>query len=98
MNNNSTTIEHDSDVIDEIDSTTIDGKSKVILLDDSIHSIHEVTIQIAKAINCNLIIAYNKTMEVHNSGKSMVYAGDVQECLSVSAVLEEINLRTEIVC
>ena len=35
-------------------------------------------------------------LEVHSEGKAIVFTGDFGECLLVSAVLEEINLGTQI--
>jgi len=69
---------------------------RVILFNDEEHSFDEVTFQIIKATRCSRAKAEALTWEVHNSGKAMVYSGPIEQCIRVSAVLEEISLRTEI--
>ncbi len=81
------------DVEDTIDVT---NPAKVILYNDDWHTFDEVINQIMKAINCSYQEAEAKTWEVHNNGKSIIYEGDLSECLRVSAVLEEIALNTQI--
>lgn len=54
--------------------------------------------QILKAVHCSLDRAEQLTWEVHNSGKATVYEGPLSECLNVSAILEEIALKTEVQC
>lgn len=70
--------------------------AKVILYNDEVHSFDEVIIQLVKAIKCTLEQAENLTWEIHSQGKACVFEGDMPECLRVSAVLEEINLGTQI--
>jgi ATP-dependent Clp protease adaptor protein ClpS len=70
--------------------------AKVILFNDSIHTFEEVISQIMKATRCDTTRAEALTWEVHNTGKAMVFEGPMNECLSVSAVLEEIALHTQI--
>lgn len=70
--------------------------AKVILFNDEVHSFDDVIIQLVKAIKCSLEQAENLTWEIHSQGKACVFEGDMPECLRVSAVLEEINLGTQI--
>jgi len=70
---------------------------KVILYNDEWHTFEEVINQIIKAINCQFEIARDLTFEVHVKGKALVFSGDMKDCLSVSSVLEEIALNTEII-
>lgn len=70
--------------------------SKVILFNDEVHTFDEVIGQIIKAIRCSREKAEALTWEVHNTGRSMVYAGEMLRCVEVSAVLEEIQLMTQI--
>ena len=72
--------------------------TRVILFNDEIHSFEEVANQIIKAIGCSYDVAMLLTNEVHNNGKATVYEGELEECLRVSAVLEEIALLTQIEC
>lgn len=81
-----------------IDSTDLDSPAKVILFNDEIHTFDEVIDQIIKAVGCSKDRAEAITYEVHTKGKSVVYEGDMPECLRVSSVLEEIALHTQIEC
>jgi ATP-dependent Clp protease adaptor protein ClpS len=81
--------EKDTDVL-------VEQPAKVILFNDEIHSFDEVIGQIIKATGCDTTKAEALTWEVHNSGKAMVFDGQMNECLKVSHVLEEIALNTQI--
>jgi ATP-dependent Clp protease adaptor protein ClpS len=70
--------------------------AKVILFNDEIHTFDEVISQILKATKCSREKAEALTWEVHNTGKAMVYAGEMMECVQVSGILEEIQLMTQI--
>jgi ATP-dependent Clp protease adapter protein ClpS len=70
--------------------------SKVILFNDEWHTFEEVINQIVKATACSMDRAENLTLEVHNTGKACVYEGDMNDCLQVSSILEEISLHTQI--
>jgi ATP-dependent Clp protease adaptor protein ClpS len=71
---------------------------KVILFNDEWHTFEEVINQIIKATQCSLEKAEQLTWEVHDSGKAMVFEGEMSDCLRVSSVLEEIKLHTQIEC
>ena len=70
--------------------------AKVILYNDEVHTFDEVIAQIIKAIRCDSMKAEALTWEVHNTGKSAVFEGPMDECMQVSGVLEEIALHTQI--
>ncbi len=70
--------------------------AKVILFNDEIHTFDEVINQLIKAIRCSTEKAESLAWEVHNNGKAVVYTGEMQECLRVNSVLEEIALHTQI--
>ncbi|MBI3003943.1 MAG: ATP-dependent Clp protease adaptor ClpS [Ignavibacteriales bacterium] len=70
--------------------------AKVILYNDEVHTFDEVIGQIIKAIRCESVKAEALTWEVHNTGKAVVFEGPMDECMLVSAVLEEIALHTQI--
>ncbi len=80
---------------DDTDTIT-DEPYKVVLFNDNYHTFEEVINQIMKATRCGRDKAEMHTWEVHNKGKSIVYDGDLEDCLRVSSILEEINLKTEI--
>ena len=69
---------------------------RVILFNDEEHSFDEVITQIIKAVGCSRQKAEKHTCEVHTRGRSIVYAGQIFQCLKVSSILEEIALKTEI--
>lgn len=91
LNNTET---YDEPIVGVIDG--IDISAKVILFNDDVHSFDEVIEQLIKAINCSYERAESLAFEVHNKGKACVYDGDLNECLRVSAILEEIALHTQI--
>jgi ATP-dependent Clp protease adaptor protein ClpS len=72
--------------------------AKVILYNDELHTFEEVSEQLVKAIQCNYEQAEALTFEVHTRGKAMVYEGNIEDCLKVSGILQEIALLTEIQC
>ena len=69
---------------------------RVVLFNDDHHTFDEVIFQIIKAVRCPRSVAEKKTWEVHTKGRSIVYAGEMPNCIRVSAILEEIALKTEI--
>lgn len=89
--------DEDIDVLDVEDVENITAfPCKVILFNDEIHTFEEVTFQIIKATKCSIDKAEALTWEVHSKGKAVVFSGEMNECLQVSGVLEEIALSTQI--
>jgi ATP-dependent Clp protease adapter protein ClpS len=80
----------------EDEETNLDLGSRVILFNDDFHTFEEVISQIMKATKCSFIEARDKTFEVHVNGKAVVFSGDLEDCLRVSGILEEILLHTQI--
>ncbi|MBK9733138.1 MAG: ATP-dependent Clp protease adaptor ClpS [Chitinophagaceae bacterium] len=72
------------------------GGAHVILFNDDYHTFDDVIFQLILAINCSYKAGEKMAQTVHTEGKCKVYEGAMEECLSVSAILEEINLKTEI--
>jgi ATP-dependent Clp protease adapter protein ClpS len=70
--------------------------AKVVLFNDEVHTFDEVINQIIKATGCALTRAEELTWEVHHNGKAVIYEGEFSKCMSVSSVLEEIALTTQI--
>lgn len=83
--------QHDLEVL------TTTENAQVKLINDDWHTFPEVIHQIIKATGCSIQKAEKCTNEVHYNGFSIVYSGQVESCLEVSAVLEEIDLTTEVV-
>jgi len=82
-------------VVDE--ETTTGLESKVILYNDDWHTFDEVIYQLIKAVKCTFEEARDFAFEVHVKGKSIVFTGDLKDCLRVSSILEEISLNTQVV-
>lgn len=78
------------------DGTTTGTEPKVILFNDNIHTFEEVITQCMKAIGCSRARGEEIANSVHTKGKEVVYSGDMDKCLKVSAILEEIELHTQI--
>lgn len=85
--------------IEEINEEALgsDIPSRVILYNDDWHTFDEVINQLIKAINCSFETARNFAFEVHVKGKAIVFSGEMNFCLKVSSILEEISLHTQIV-
>ena len=82
-------------LVDDAISTALE--SKVVLYNDDWHTFDEVISQLIKAVHCSFEKARAHAFEVHIKGKSIVFTGQLQQCLKVSGILEEIALTTEIV-
>jgi ATP-dependent Clp protease adapter protein ClpS len=81
---------------DQEDEVITQEPAKVILFNDDIHTFEEVIVQVMKAIRCTQTRAEAIVSEAHNSGKAIVYAGEMLKCMEVSGILEEIKLMTQI--
>lgn len=77
-------------------STDTGDHARVILFNDDWHTMNEVIAQLIKAINCSYAVAEKMALTAHHQGKCSVFAGPLMECLEVSSVLEEIDLKTSI--
>lgn len=78
------------------EETTVGLPFKVILYNDDWHSFDEVISQLIKAVRCSFEKARDFAFEVHVKGKAVVYNGQLNECLKVTSILEEIELHTQI--
>ncbi|TVQ05250.1 MAG: ATP-dependent Clp protease adaptor ClpS [Balneolaceae bacterium] len=85
------------EVLTEVEEEeAIDTPWRLILYDDDFHTFDEVINQLIKALACSLPKAEELTLKVHYEGKAIVYEGSFEECLKRNAVLQEIQLITEI--
>ena len=80
----------------EDEDTSIGLLYRVLLFNDEWHTFEEVIEQLMKAINCSFDTARSYTFEVHVKGKAVVFEGQLNECLKVTSILEEIALHTQI--
>jgi ATP-dependent Clp protease adapter protein ClpS len=76
---------------------TVGLECRVVLFNDDWHTFDEVIFQLIKAINCSYEKARKHAFEVHIKGKSIVFNGQMKDCLKVSSILEEIALTTQII-
>lgn len=82
----------------EIDEeVTVGLPYKVVLYNDDWHTFDDVIAQIIKAVKCSYEEARGYAFEAHVKGKTVVFSGELNSCLKVSSVLEEIALHTQIV-
>ncbi len=79
------------------EETTIGLPFKVILYNDDVHTFDEVIVQLIKAIGCSFEKARDFAFTIHVKGQALVYIGDLNACLKVTSILEEIGLHTQIV-
>lgn len=86
-----TELEFGTDIIEETALV-----SKVILYNDEWHTFDEVINQIIIATGYTYEKAAKITNQVHSEGKAIVYSGEMITCISISSILEEIMLLTEI--
>ena len=92
-----TTSDPSIEIHEDLDEDTlIQEPAKVILFNDEVHTFDEVIGQIIKATGCDESRAESLAWEVHNTGKAMVYEGEMTKCVQVSSILEEIDLLTQI--
>jgi ATP-dependent Clp protease adapter protein ClpS len=82
--------------VDTTNKVSLGKPYKVILFNDEIHSIDEVASQIIKAIHCSGEEAMTKTMEVHETGSSVIIVAGLERCEHVESILSEIRLGTKI--
>lgn len=78
------------------EDVAIGEPAKVVLFNDDVHTFEEVIHQLIKATGCSQGKAEALAWEVHSRGKAVVYTGELQRCVQVSGVLEEIQLMTQI--
>lgn len=79
-----------------LDETKTQEPVKAVLFNDEVHTFNEVIEQIIKATGCDRPTAEGLTLEVHHTGKAIVYTGELVKCLLVTSILEEIELMTQV--
>lgn len=91
-------MEEEKPVSEETEDVATDNDfgNKVILYNDEVHTFEQVTTQVMAAIGCSEQEAFKIAYMVDRAGLAIVYQGEIGECLRVSGVLQEIQLKTEI--
>lgn len=82
--------------LDEREEKSLQEPWKCILFNDDFHTFEEVIYQIMLATGYQESKAESIAMKAHKAGKAIVYSGEAEECIRISAILEEIFLLTEI--
>jgi len=77
-------------------STIVIEPWNVILLNDDVHSLEEVVVQVVRATSCKLQVAEAITWEAHSRGEAVCYTGSRERCELVASILEEIDLRVRL--
>ena len=67
----------------------------VILYNCECHTFEDVEVQLQKATGCTLEKAEALAMEVHTTGRAVVYAGTQEKCEQVAGILRQIRLQVE---
>jgi ATP-dependent Clp protease adapter protein ClpS len=68
----------------------------VILYNDDIHAFDDVVRQVQKATGISTENAVAITLQAHETGRAMCYAGPHDACAKVADILREIGLHVEI--
>lgn len=71
------------------------GPYIVIVYDSEWHTFEQVETQLQKATACTLEKAEAFAMEIHTSGRAIVFSGPVEKCERVASILREIRLQVE---
>ena len=77
-------------------SADITAISRVILFNDKYHTFNQVVNQLKKALGCCEEIAFSLTYNIHKNSNGEVFRGNISDCIRVSSVLRDINLKTQI--
>lgn len=72
------------------------GAYHVILYNDDIHAFDDVVRQVQKATGSSTENAVAITLQAHETGRSVCYAGPHDTCAKVADILREIGLHVEI--
>lgn len=80
------------------DIATLSGEpeAKVVLFNDDWHTFQDVIFQVIKACQYTIERAEQIAMIVHHRGKAAVITSNLDHCLEVAAILQEIDLHVEI--
>lgn len=68
----------------------------VILYNDDLHAFDDVVRQVQKATGVSTEEAFAITMQAHETGRALCYAGSHDACTKVAEILREIGLHVEI--
>ena len=79
----------------ELGPPDLDKPYIVIVYNDDYHTFEQVERQLQKATACSLEKAEAFAMEIHTTGRAVVFAGEAEKCEQVAGVLREIKLQVE---
>ena len=69
---------------------------RVILYNDDYHTMDEVVKQLMLALKCGAQKAFTLMLNVHSSGKGIVYEGEKKKAKEVATILRKIRLQVEV--
>lgn len=94
----STKLEVDHDIELMLEEVTKKEKVHTLLLfNDDHHDMLEVLAQIMLAIKCTPDKAQRIMLQAHSAGQADVMSGSLEECKKAQAILEQIDLATDII-
>ena len=70
---------------------------RVILYNDNVHEFLDIVNQIVKATNQKFDTANQLATAIRINGKFPIYYGTINECEHIISILNEINLKTDII-
>ena len=76
-------------------SSDIGSPYVVIVYNDDYHTFPEVEMQLQKATGCTAEKAEALAMEIHTTGRAVVFGGTAAECERVANILRQIKLQVE---
>jgi ATP-dependent Clp protease adaptor protein ClpS len=79
----------------DLGTPDLDKPFIVIVYNDDYHTFPQVEMQLQKATACTLEKAEAFAMEIHTTGRAVVFSGDAEQCEKVANVLREIKLQVE---
>jgi ATP-dependent Clp protease adapter protein ClpS len=78
------------------DSGTSSHGWRTVLFNDEWHTFQDVALQLVKATRCTYERGLGLANVVHHTGSAIVYQGPKERCEAVAAVLEDIQLKTQV--
>lgn len=84
------------DLLQSIEKGSSLSRYKLVMFNDSHHTMDEVARQLIKATQCTRDVAIALMLEAHNTGSAIVKLGSKEECLKAQKILEEIRLDTSL--
>jgi ATP-dependent Clp protease adapter protein ClpS len=79
----------------EVGPPDVDKPYIVIVYNDDWHTFEQVEMQLQKATACTLEKAEALAIEIHTTGRAIVFSDDAENCERVANILRQIKLQVE---